>query len=70
MSYFQDAEGKWAATLTCGHSQQIQHSTSKTSHSWFLTETGRDDKIGVLMVCKNCIAGVPPGSRFTELIAG
>jgi Protein of unknown function (DUF3565) len=68
--YFQDADGQWVATLSCGHSQHIQHAASRNNHAWFLTETGRDDKIGVLMVCKHCIAGVPPSHRFSELIAG
>jgi hypothetical protein len=66
--YFQGKAGHWVAKLDCGHEQELIHNPPVANNAWVLTQTGRDDKIGVLLVCKKCIAGVAPDRRFSELI--
>jgi Protein of unknown function (DUF3565) len=68
--YFQDTEGQWVAKLLCGHHQRLQHNSAKAGGAWFSTQMGRDDKIGVLMVCQKCIAGAPRDDRLADMHAG
>ena len=64
--YFQDVEGHWVAKLGCGHDQQLPHNPPVANNPWVLTQTGRADKIGVLVVCTDCIAGTAPNRQFSS----
>jgi hypothetical protein len=66
--YFQDDAGHWVARLDCGHDLHLQHNPPVANNPWILTQTGRDDKIGVLLICTNCIAGVAPNRQFSSLL--
>lgn len=58
--YSQDDEGHWMAKLDCGHHEQMRHDLPKANNAWVLTKAGRDDKVGVVLICSNCIAGIAP----------
>lgn len=64
--YFQDEAGHWVAKLDCGHGQHLPHNPPKANNAWVLTQTGRDDKIGVVLMCKKCIAGEMPERTFSS----
>ncbi len=63
--YFQDETGHWVAKLDCGHNQQLQHNPPLANNPWVLTQMGRDDKIGVILLCTKCIAGEKPDRLFS-----
>ena len=67
--YFQNDAKQWIARLDCGHDQTLIHNPPVTNNAWVLTQTGRDDKIGVILVCTKCIAGVSPDRQFSSLLA-
>jgi hypothetical protein len=57
--YLRDDAGQWVAKLDCGHNQHVEHNPPAQNNAWVLTQTGRDDKVGVLTICKKCIEGTP-----------
>jgi hypothetical protein len=67
--YFQDEAKHWVARLDCGHNQPLVHNPPVSNNAWVLTETGRDDKIGVMLVCTKCIAGMSPDRQFSSMLA-
>ena len=67
--YFKDVTEHWVARLDCGHDQQLQHNPPASNNAWVLTQMGRDDKIGVLLVCTKCIAGIAPDRQFSNLLS-
>lgn len=64
--YFQDTTGHWVARLQCGHNQELRHEPPASNNAWVLSQSGRDDKIGVLLVCTKCIAGIAPDHQFSD----
>jgi hypothetical protein len=58
--YFQSKAGNWVAKLDCEHEQELKHDPPAANNAWVLTQAGRGDKMGVLLVCKMSIAGVTP----------
>jgi Protein of unknown function (DUF3565) len=66
--YFKDATGHWVAKLDCGHDLPLQHNPPAANNDWALTQTGRDDKIGVILLCSKCIAGAPRDREFNQFV--
>ena len=54
-----DDDGDWRARLECGHYQHVRHDPPLTIREWVLTESGRRDKIGVVLECRKCDEGSP-----------
>jgi hypothetical protein len=67
-SFYLDESGHWTAKLDCGHVLQLPYSPPATRNSWVLTTTGREDKIGVLVVCKTCVEGMSLQHQASALI--
>jgi hypothetical protein len=63
--YLQDDAGHWVAKLDCGHHEQMRHDPPTANNAWVLTHKGRNDKVGVVMICKKCIAGTPPDFHWS-----
>ena len=49
-----DHEGHWVANLTCGHTQHVRHTPPWQNRPWVMTEQGRNEKIGMMLQCKEC----------------
>ncbi|MCB9433552.1 MAG: DUF3565 domain-containing protein [Ardenticatenaceae bacterium] len=54
VGFHQDEVGDWVADFSCGHRQHMRHNPPLTDRPWVLTETGRGEFIGRLLVCKQC----------------
>jgi Protein of unknown function (DUF3565) len=67
IGYFKDATDHWVAKLDCGHNQQLQHNPPVSNNPWVVTQMGRDDKIGVILLCSKCIAGSALDRPFSSL---
>jgi hypothetical protein len=68
--FFQNNAGHWVAKLACKHELQFQHNPPEANNAWVLTQTGRDDKIGVLLFCVNCLAGMNTNRQISNLLEG
>ena len=66
IGYFQDEAGQWFAKLDCGHGQQLMQDAPAANNAWVQSQMGRDDKIGVLMICPKCISGEMPDRLFSS----
>lgn len=55
-----DEENHWVAELACGHFQHVRHTPPWQVRPWVVTERGRTEKLGQLLNCKKCDAGLPP----------
>lgn len=49
-----DDENHWYAFLACGHTQHVRHDPPWQNRPWVITETGRLEKIGECLDCKEC----------------
>lgn len=49
-----DEEQHWVADLACGHTQHVRHMPPWQNRSWVMTEQGRQEKIGMMLECKQC----------------
>jgi Protein of unknown function (DUF3565) len=65
--YYIDVAGHWVAKLDCGHNQALPHNPPMSDNPWVMSQRGRNDKIGVLMVCAKCIEGAPRDRQFSDL---
>jgi hypothetical protein len=54
VGFHQDAEGHWVADLECGHTQHVRHDPPWQNRPWVITAEGREQFIGVELVCKIC----------------
>lgn len=52
--YHQDEEGHWVADLECGHTQHLRHTPPWQNRPWVITEAGRAEHLGTVLVCRNC----------------
>lgn len=60
IGFGKDEEGDWRAELDCRHFQHVRHKPPLVSREWILTETGRQEKLGVELECKKCDERKPP----------
>lgn len=56
VAFHQDDEGDWVADLACGHSQHVRHRPPWEVRAWVITASGRDGRIGTMLVCGACSA--------------
>ena len=49
-----DDEQHYVAELDCGHNQHVRHTPPWQNRPWVLTESGRNEKLGVMLDCKLC----------------
>lgn len=61
--FHQDGEGQWVAELECGHQRHVRHQPPWFNRPWVVTEAGRQDAIGKLLVCKECETAATPDRR-------
>ena len=54
VGFHQDEVGDWVADLACGHAQHVRHNPPLTNRPWVLTESGRQQFLGVKIICKLC----------------
>src|SRR5947209_3101611 len=54
LSFEQDSDGVWIATLACGHTQHVRHEPPWQNREWVTTETGRAAMIGRTLHCGWC----------------
>ena len=52
--FHQDEVGDWIATLSCGHQRHVRHKPPLSNYPWVMTKEGRQDYIGVEVVCWLC----------------
>ena len=68
INYSQDPHGHWAAELDCGHDQVFVHNPPEQDNAWILTPMGRNNKIGVVLMCEKCIKGAPRDREFNQFM--
>lgn len=56
--FHQDELEHWVADLACGHTQHVRHDPPWQLRPWVITERGRQGKIGFILDCVNCDAGI------------
>lgn len=49
-----DEENDWVADLECGHTQHVRHNPPWITRPWVMTENGRQQHIGAVLLCKEC----------------
>ncbi|WP_299801546.1 DUF3565 domain-containing protein [uncultured Shewanella sp.] len=54
VSYHQDDEDHWVATLSCGHTQHVRHRPPWERRDWVIHREGRDAMLGYKLNCKLC----------------
>ena len=54
VGFSQDECGDWVAQLKCGHRQHVRHQPPMVERPWVLTETGRRQRLGMLLNCLLC----------------
>lgn len=52
--FYQDEEGDWVAEMDCGHTRHMRHNPPWQNRPWVLSESGRGEWIGALVICKDC----------------
>lgn len=52
--FHKDEKGDWVAELECGHQQHVRHNPPWQIREWVVTETGRRNKLGDSLNCKEC----------------
>ena len=52
--FHQDEHGDWVADLACGHTQHVRHRPPWELRSWVVTEQGRNEHLGSVLLCKKC----------------
>lgn len=56
VSFHQDENHHWVATLACGHPQHVRHNPPFVERPWVVTAAGRAAHIGTDLDCKMCNA--------------
>lgn len=54
VGFHKDEKEDWVADLECGHLQHVRHNPPWQIREWVTTETGRANKIGDFLFCKEC----------------
>ena len=54
IGFRQDEEQHWVADLACGHSQHVRHDPPWQNRPWVMTDSARQQKLGLLLNCKKC----------------
>ncbi len=54
IGFHKDKEGDWVADLKCGHTQHVRHDPPWQLRPWVTTKTGRNNKLGTTLNCKEC----------------
>ena len=54
VGFHQDDKGDWVADLACGHAQHVRHEPPMTTRLWVLTDEGRQQHLGTILLCKRC----------------
>ncbi len=52
--FHKDEKNDWVAELECGHQQHVRHNPPWQIREWIITKSGRKNKIGYLLNCKQC----------------
>ncbi|MBA3582695.1 MAG: DUF3565 domain-containing protein [Gammaproteobacteria bacterium] len=56
ISFHQDADKHWTATLDCGHTQHVRHNPPWQNRPWILHAQTREKHIGKTLNCRLCEA--------------
>jgi hypothetical protein len=56
VGYHQDDVGDWVADLECGHAQHVRHDPPWQVRPWVITEAGRAEHLGTILMCVVCAA--------------
>ena len=57
VGYHQDELGDWVAELECGHGQHVRHDPPWQQRPWVITEAGRAEHLGTILLCVLCAEG-------------
>jgi len=52
--FYQDEDGDWVVTLSCGHTQHVRHRPPFMQRPWVITEAGRQARLGQPFDCGWC----------------
>ncbi|MDZ7737010.1 MAG: DUF3565 domain-containing protein [Gammaproteobacteria bacterium] len=52
--FHRDDENDWVAELDCGHGQHVRHRPPFFNRPWVVTESGRNEKLGLKLDCVRC----------------
>jgi hypothetical protein len=61
--FHQDAQGDWVADLSCGHTQHVRHRPPWELRPWVMTEEGRMQHVGSVLLCKVCNEAASTGRQ-------
>lgn len=59
VGFHQDELGDWVAELACGHTRHVRHRPPWTLRPWVVQPDERAQRIGTLLLCKQCPAPEP-----------
>ena len=54
VGFHQDDVGDWVADLECGHTQHVRHDPPWQQRPWVITEAGRAEHLGTILMCVVC----------------
>ncbi len=54
VGFHQDDVGDWVADLECGHTQHVRHDPPWQQRPWVITEQGREEHLGTILMCVLC----------------
>jgi hypothetical protein len=57
VGYHRDEIGDWVADLECGHGQHVRHDPPWQQRPWVITEAGRAEHLGTILLCVLCAEG-------------
>ena len=60
VGFHQDALNEWVADLACGHTQHVRHRPPWELRPWVITEEGRRQHVGTVLLCKKCEETLSP----------
>jgi hypothetical protein len=55
IGFHQDDLGDWVADLECGHTQHVRHDPPWQQRPWVITESGRAEHLGTILMCVRCV---------------
>lgn len=59
-----DSEEHWVAQLACGHTQHVRHNPPWQLREWVLTQSERQQKIGMFLPCVKCDRDEPADGEW------
>lgn len=54
VGFHRDKQGHWVADLACGHTRHVRHDPPWQNRRWVLTESGRNQRLGLKLACQKC----------------